>query len=248
LLDVGQKPSEIKDPRSKILNEVEMKEKVLFSWSGGKDSAFALHDVLQVGEYEIAALLTTVTRDYDRISMHGVRNNLLEEQAARLGLPIERIYLSKESSNEEYEAGMKAMLLRYRQIGITKVVFGDIYLEDLRKYREDKLAQIQMTAIFPLWKQDTSVLARRFICLGFKAVLTCVDSKFLGPEFAGLEFDETLLTQLSPGVDPCGENGEFHTFVYAAPIFNQPIPLTRGEIVLRNERFWYCDFDLMQIA
>jgi uncharacterized protein (TIGR00290 family) len=216
-------------------------EKVLFTWSSGKDSAMALYELKKNNCYEIASLLTTITREYDRISIHGVRRNLLEQQADSLGLPLEKVFISKDSSNEEYESSLKAVLERYRSAGISSVAFGDIFQEDLRKYREDNLAKVGMKALFPIWKKDTAELAHAFIDIGFKAVITCVDSKTLNSDFAGRVFDKKFLSELPPGVNPCGENGEFHTFVYDGPIFRNKVVYGKGEVVLRDERFWYCD-------
>ena len=218
-----------------------MAEKVLFTWSGGKDSAMSLYVLRKFHNYEIAALLTSVTEDYDRISMHGVRRVLLEQQARSLGLPLEILYITRNSSNEEYEAKMKEKLLQYKSQGVFSVVFGDIFLEDLRKYRENNLAQIGMEGIFPIWKRDTTELASTFIDLDFKAVITCVDSQSLDGKFVGRYFDNSFLSELPPKVDPCGENGEFHTFVYDGPIFSERIRFRRGKIVLRDNRFYFCD-------
>jgi len=218
-----------------------MMEKVLFAWSGGKDSAMALYEVLKSWKYDVAALLTTVTEGYDRISMHGVRRTILEQQAALLGFPLETILISKRSSNEEYEAKMKEALSRYKQKGITAVAFGDIFLEDLKKYREDNLAKVGLKGVFPIWKRSTSELAATFINLGFKAIITCVDSKFLDKSFVGRVFDKQFLSDLPAGVDPCGENGEFHSFVYDGPIFSRGITFEKGQVVLRDNRFYYCD-------
>jgi uncharacterized protein (TIGR00290 family) len=218
-----------------------MTEKILLSWSGGKDSAFSLHELKKANQFEIAALITTVTDGYDRISMHGVRRTLLEQQAASLGIALEQVRISQKASNEEYEAKMRALLEKYLQLGVTKVAFGDIFLEDLRKYREDNLAKIGMAGVFPIWKRDTAAMAYEFISLGFRAVISCVDSKVLDGKFAGRDFDEKLVGELPPSVDPCGENGEFHSFVYGGPIFKQAIPIRKGAIVLRDGRFYYCD-------
>ena len=218
-----------------------MVEKVLFTWSGGKDSALALYEIQKRDDQEVVALLTTLTEDDDRISMHGVRSILLEHQANSLGLPIEKVYLSKNASNEECEAKMREVLQKYLSAGISSVVFGDIFLEDLRKYREDNLSKIGMKAIFPIWKRDTVELARGFIDLGFKAVITCIDSNFLDKTFVGRLFDRQLLSELPANVDPCGENGEFHSFVYDGPIFQKKVLYTKGEVVLRDNRFWFCD-------
>ena len=218
-----------------------MVEKVLFTWSGGKDSALALYEIQKRDDQEVVALLTTLTEDDDRISMHGVRSILLEHQANSLGLPIEKVYISKKSSNEEYEAKMREVLQKYLTAGIPFVVFGDIFLEDLRKYREDNLSKIGMKAIFPIWKRDTVELARGFIDLGFKAVITCVDSNVLDKAFVGRLYDRQFLSELPSTVDPCGENGEFHSFVYDGPIFEKRVSYTKGEIVFRDNRYWYCD-------
>jgi uncharacterized protein (TIGR00290 family) len=215
--------------------------KIIVSWSGGKDSARALYELRKNNAYEIVALLTTVTEGYDRISMHGVRRSLLEEQSRSLDIPVEKICISPKSSNEEYEAKLKEKLLFYRQKGVSSVVIGDIFLEDLRRYREENVARIGMQGIFPLWRRDTAELAREFIDLGFKAVITCVDSRHLGPEFSGREFDRQFLSDLPPQVDLCGENGEFHSFVYNGPLFQHPIACRKGQIVLRNNRFRFCD-------
>jgi uncharacterized protein (TIGR00290 family) len=201
----------------------------------------SLYELRKNGRYEIAALLTSVTEDYDRISMHGVRRVLLEQQAQSLGLPLEMLYLTRNSSNEEYEAKMKDKLLQYKSQGVSSVVFGDIFLEDLRKYRENNLAQIDMKGIFPIWKRDTTELARTFIDLGFRAVITCVDSQSLDGKFVGRYFDNQFLSELPPRVDPCGENGEFHSFVYEGPIFRERIRFRRGKVVLRDNRFYFRD-------
>jgi uncharacterized protein (TIGR00290 family) len=218
-----------------------MPEKVIFSWSGGKDSAIALYEIEKSNNYEVLALLTTVTEDYDRVSMHGLRRILLEQQAESLGYPLEKILIPKNASNQEYESKMEEALLKYKNRGVNSVVFGDIFLEDVRKYREDNLAKIGMRGIFPIWKRDTNELARTFINLGFKAVTVCVDSNVLDKRFVGRVIDEQFISELPSGVDPCGENGEFHSFVYDGPIFRVEIPYSTGEVVLRDSRFYYCD-------
>lgn len=210
-------------------------------WSGGKDSALALHEVLKDPHYEVAALLTTVTEDYDRISMHGVRRALLEEQARSLGLPLSQVRISKEADNREYEAKMRTALELYQHEGVSAVCFGDIFLEDLRAYREKNLAGVGLRGLFPLWKQDTMKLMDRFIGLGFKAVVVCVDTQVLDASFAGREIDKGFRASLPSGVDPCGENGEFHSFVYEGPIFNRPIRLLRGETTVRDVHFCFHD-------
>lgn len=216
-------------------------ENVLVSWSGGKDSAIALYEILKNQNFHISALLTTVTEDYDRISMHGVRRILLERQVASLGFPLETVLISKNASNEEYEANMGRVLAKYKAAGTTSVMFGDIFLEDLRKYREDKLAALELRGIFPIWKRDTRELARSLLALGFKAITTCVDTTMLGAQFVGRVIDEQFLSELPLGVDACGENGEYHSFVYEGPNFKERVSFTRGEIVLRENRFSYCD-------
>ena len=216
-------------------------EKILFTWSGGKDSALALYELQKSRQFEIAALITTVTTDYDRISMHGVRNVLLKQQVESLGLPLETIQISKESSNQEYEAKISDIFKLYREKGVFSVAFGDIFLADLRKYREDNLAKVGLKGLFPLWKRDTEDLALKFIELGFKAVISCVDSEFLDRSFAGRAFDKKFLSDLPENVDPCGENGEFHSFVFDGPIFRDKILYEEGNIVLRDNRFYYCD-------
>lgn len=218
-----------------------MPEKVLFSWSGGKDSAMALYEIRKSKDYEVAALLTTVTQDYDRVSMHGLRRVLLEQQAEFLGYPLEKIFITKNASNKEYESKMEEVLLKYKNAGVNSVVFGDIFLEDLRKYREGNLAKIGMKGIFPIWKRDSKELAQTFIDLGFKAVLVCVDSDVLDRKFVGREFDAKFLSDLPSNIDPCGENGEFHSFVYNGPIFREKMSYESGEVILRDNRFYYCD-------
>ncbi len=228
---------------SDLLSETgnEPAEKVLFTWSGGKDSAMALYELKKSNGYEIIGLLTTITEDYDRISMHGVRRTLLEKQADFLGIPLKKVCISKRSSNEEYESKMRAALEKFKETGVTNVAFGDIFLEELRRYREDKLANLGMKGIFPLWRKNSAKLASAFIDEGFRAVITCVDPRVLDASFAGREFDREFLHGLPPTVDPCGENGEFHSFVYDGPIFKQRIAYTKGDIILRDNSFYYCD-------
>lgn len=218
-----------------------MKEKVLFSWSGGKDSALALYELQKSKNYKTTALLTTITEEYDRISMHGVRVNLLEIQAESIGLPLEKILINKDTTDKQYENKMRQVLAKYLAAGITSVVFGDIFLEELRKYRENNLKKIGMKGIFPIWKTNTKSLAHNFIESGFKAVITCIDTQRLDKIFVGMTFDNKFLLKLPPNVDPCGENGEFHSFVYDGPIFKYRIQHTTGKIVSREKRFYYCD-------
>jgi len=218
-----------------------MKEKILFCWSGGKDSALALYQMQKSGSYDIFSILTTITKGYDRISMHGVRKELLQQQADSMGIDLIKVFISKKSSNQEYESKMRETLEECKKKNNFRVAFGDILLEDLKKYREERLAEVGLEAIFPLWKRDTKELAHSFIDLGFKAVISCVNSKVLGKEFVGKDFDKEVLSKLPSNVDPCGENGEFHSFVYDGSIFKERIPYKLGEIVLRNEHFYYCD-------
>jgi uncharacterized protein (TIGR00290 family) len=215
-------------------------ELILFCWSGGKDSAMALHALLSQSDVRIAALLTTVTEGYDRISMHGVRRKLLQQQAESIGLPLHEVLIPPQCVNPIYEARMEEALLRHYAQGVRQVAFGDIFLEDLRAYREKNLARVQMTALFPIWKRDTRELAAHFIAGGFRAVAVCIDPAKLDPSFAGRELDASFFRDLPPGVDPCGENGEFHTFVFDGPVFRHPIPVHTGSVVHRDD-FVFCD-------
>lgn len=211
---------------------------ILMCWSGGKDSAMALHALLAEGRHRIAALLTTVTEGYERVSMHGVRRELLAAQAASLGLPLDEIRIPPECVNPVYEARMEAALRRHLANGVRRVAFGDIFLEDLRAYRERNLARVHMEAAFPIWKRDTTELFQNFLAAGFRAVVVCVDGKALDGSFAGRFLDESFLHDLPLGVDPRGENGEFHTFVFDGPIFREPVPFTAGGTVGRDGFFF----------
>ena len=214
--------------------------RILLSWSGGKDSALALAALRQRPEYEIVALVTTISRAHDRISMHGVRRALLEQQAVALGLPVEQVLLPEQASNAEYEATMAATLGPYVAQGVGGVAFGDIFLEDLRQYREERLALLGLRGLFPLWGRDTATLAHEAIRQGIKAVISCVDTRALDGAFAGRPFDEQFLADLPAGVDPCGEHGEFHSFVYDGPHFQRPVRWSRGAQVERDG-FRFCD-------
>ncbi len=232
------------DPLEKRASVVEgsaMSQKVLFTWSSGKDSALALYELLEKGGSTVVSFLTTLTEDYDRISMHGVRRVLLEQQAQSLGFPLEKIFIPKEANNMIYESRMGEVLKRYKTAGISTVVFGDIFLSDLRTYREENLSRIAMNALFPLWGMSTTDLAERFIELGFAAIVTCVDGDVLDATFAGSLYNRDFLSRLPQEVDPCGENGEFHTFVFDGPLFSRRIRFEKGEVVLRDERFYFCD-------
>ncbi|MDO8577934.1 MAG: diphthine--ammonia ligase [Dehalococcoidales bacterium] len=216
-------------------------EKVIVCWSGGKDSALAFHELSKSHRYEVVSLLTTVTADYDRISMHGVRCSLLRQQARNMGMPLCEISISRICSNEEYEAKMAAALTGFKKDGVSSVVFGDIFLEDLRCYREENLARLGMKAIFPIWRRDTTELARSLVPSGFQAITACVDTRKLDKSFAGRLIDEQFLNDLPEGVDPCGENGEYHSFVFDGPIFKSKILFSTGEKVLRDSFFCFCD-------
>jgi uncharacterized protein (TIGR00290 family) len=215
-------------------------EPVLFCWSGGKDSAMALHALQQDCSVRAVALLTTVTEGYDRVSMHGVRRELLERQAESLRLPLHEVFIPPQCVNPVYEARMEEALRVFYGQGVRRVAFGDIFLEDLRAYRERNLARVEMQAVFPIWKRDTRSLAQEFVSAGFRGVAVCVDGKVLDPSFAGRLLDKSFFRDLPPEVDPCGENGEFHTFVYEGPNFHSPIQFRPGEIVER-EGFYFCD-------
>ncbi len=207
----------------------------MISWSGGKDSALALHNVSSKGR-KILGLLTTLTSDFERISMHGVRRSLLLAQGRALDLNLEEVWIPKDATNTIYEKRFAEKVLKYR----APVIFGDLFLEDIRRYRENLFRRLGVRAEFPLWGRDTKKLAEQFIELGFGALVCTVDPRKLGWEFCGREFDYSFLRDLPEGVDPCGENGEFHTFVYKGPIFRIEIGVTRGEIVLRDG-FYFCD-------
>jgi uncharacterized protein (TIGR00290 family) len=223
-----------------------------FNWSGGKDSALALYTVLQEGIYDVKALVTTVNSEYQRISMHGVRRELLHEQAKQIGIPLCEILLPDSPDMESYETAMNAGIQPLLQQGIRHCIFGDIFLEDLRAYRENKLREIEVTGIFPLWKRDTTELVRSFIDLGFKTIVVCTQADKLDESFAGRVIDISFLNDLPETVDPCGENGEFHTFVFDGPIFHQPVEFTKGENIYRtygdSEREWGFHYtDLLEI-
>ena len=215
------------------------KEKVVMSWSGGKDSAIALYEILQNDKYEVVSLLTTVSEGYERISHHGVRRELLKQQAESIGIPLNELYLPHlNCTNEIYEAIMRKAMLEYIKQGVNTVIFGDIFLEDLREYREKKLALVEMNAIFPIWKRDTYELVSEFISAGFKGRICCIASKNLTEEFCGRDINNEFLEDLPDSVDPCGENGEFHSFVYDGPIFQNPINIETGETILRDIRYF----------
>jgi uncharacterized protein (TIGR00290 family) len=225
----------------KYQRKVALTEKTIALWSGGKDSALALHETLKSCDFNVAALLTTVTRDYDRISIHGVRRILLERQAEALGFPLEEMFIARGASDVDYERELLKLLSEQRANGVASVVCGDIFLEDVRKYRERLLEKVGLKGVFPLWHANTAELARTFLKLGFKAVITVVDGNVLGKEFAGRDYNEKFLSDLPANVDPCGENGEFHSFVYDGPMFKRRVSFKKGEVVLKGNRFYYCD-------
>ncbi|HEV2990677.1 MAG TPA: ATP-binding protein [Candidatus Angelobacter sp.] len=214
--------------------------KVLLSWSSGKDSAWALHVLRQQAGLEIAGLITTINSAFDRVAMHSTRRSLVEMQAAAAGLPLVPVPLPWPCSNADYECAMKAVCDQAVADGVSAIAFGDLFLADIRAYRERQLANTGLEPLFPLWQIPTDELAREMISSGLKARLVCVDPKKLHSGFAGREFDEQLLRDLPGGVDPCGENGEFHTFAYAGPMFSHPIRITAGERVQRDG-FWFAD-------
>ena len=217
-----------------------LKPSLSLGWSGGKDSALALWTLCEREGRLPGSLLTTVTAEYERVSMHGVRRELLQRQAQLVGVPLVEVEIPARCSNEVYEARMAGAFASAEMAHVEEVAFGDLFLRDIREYRESRLAAVGRRALFPVWGIDTAELARRFVSLGFRAVLVCVDPRALDSSFAGREFDEGLLSDLPPSVDPCGENGEFHTFVYDGPIFGEAIACQRGEVVERDG-FVFCD-------
>lgn len=235
-----------------------MKPKAIFNWSSGKDSALALYKILKEDQFEITSLLTSINQEFQRISMHGVHVSLLEKQAESLKFPLIKMEIPKEPTMEEYREIMSKTIKEIQSQGVTHSIFGDIFLDDLRKYREDQLNNIGMTAVFPLWKINTTDLIHEFLNLGFKTIVTCVNETYLDKSFAGRIIDKDFIKDLPENVDPCGENGEFHTFTFDGPIFKKPIDFEIGEIVKKtypksksdnnsddNEEgeyvFWFCD-------
>jgi uncharacterized protein (TIGR00290 family) len=220
-----------------------LRKAVVLSWSGGKDSALALDALSRDPAVEVVGLLTSVTTGYDRISVHGVRRSMLQAQVERLGLPLFEITLDPGCTNDAYEAAFHGALeeIRAKLPEATHIAFGDLFLEVVRAYRERLLTGTGFDPLFPIWGEDTTSVARRFIADGFSARLVCVDTTQLAADFAGREFDSELLADLPPNVDPCGERGEFHTFVSDGPPFSAAIPYVVGEKVLRDDRFMFCD-------
>lgn len=220
------------------------REPVLLAWSGGKDAAWTLHALRRRDDVEVVGLLTTVTAEYQRASMQGIRRDVLHAQAAAAALPLIEAEIPAQCANAQYEAAMARALAEAggRWPGLRTAAFGDLFLEDIRAYREQRCAAIGWQVLTPLFGTDTAALALEMIAGGLRASLCCVDTLQLDPVFAGREFDAGLLRELPPGCDPCGENGEFHTCVRAGPMFSQPIALERGETVLRDDRFAYTDY------
>lgn len=226
-------------------------QRSIFVWSGGKDSAFALYKAQKEKEYEVERLLTSVS-DFDRISMHGVRTVLLDKQSESLGIPLNVIKLHENASVEEYEEIMDSQLKIFQKQGFTHCLFGDIFLEDIRMYREKQMKRAGMNAVFPLWKRNSMYLIKEFIDLGFKSVIVCVDERYLDKSFVGRIIDKSLLNDIPSNVDPCGENGEYHSFVFDGPNFKMPVNFYTGEIVYKQYKshstdedslngFWFID-------
>jgi len=221
--------------------------KLLLSWSSGKDSAWALRCLRQSGDYEVVGLLTTLNAAFDRVAMHGTRRALLEAQARAAGLPLRTVPLPWPCSNEHYEAAMRAACDTAIADGVGAMAFGDLFLEDVRRYRIDRLQGTGIEPVFPVWGLDTHQLARDMIAAGLRSRIVCVDPKKLSREFAGRDFDADFLGDLPPGVDPCGENGEFHSVVYAGPMFREPIPIESGEVVERDG-FVFADVRVAEVV
>lgn len=215
-------------------------KKILLSWSGGKDSAWALHILRQANEFEVCGLLTTVNEKFRRVAIHGFREELLERQAEMVGLPLWKVPLPFPCSNEEYESRMAVVCERAVREGFVGIAFGDLFLEEIRAYRVSKLAETGLEPIFPIWGIPTAELAQQMMAGGLRALLTCVDPRKVPAEFAGREWDSSLLKDLPAGIDPCGENGEFHSFAFAGPMFPKPIAVDVGETVERDG-FVYAD-------
>ncbi|MDY0779928.1 diphthine--ammonia ligase [Tenacibaculum sp. IB213877] len=240
-------------------------KKAYFNWSSGKDSALALYKILQEKEYKVEKLITNINKDFHRVSMHGLHESLLVTQAESIGIPLEKIEFPANVTMDLYNKKMKEKTSELKENGLVNGVFGDIFLEDLRNYRDTKLQEVGINGVYPLWKQDTKLLMQEFLRLGFKAITVCVNAKKLGKEFVGRIIDEDFLNELPENVDICGENGEFHTFCYDGPIFKNPINFKIGDIVLKSytlhdedsdncysssskdkiknydTSFWYCD-------
>jgi uncharacterized protein (TIGR00290 family) len=230
----------VAEPPNSGHNLVPMSKPIVFSWSSGKDSAFGLWTLLADPNFQVTALLTTLNEEHRRVSISGVREEFLDRQASALGLPVIKVLLPTHCDNDTYEARMAATLAGPEFEGVNHVAFADLFLEDIRSYREDRLARVGKSAVFPIWGQDTAKLAARMISEGFCTTVVCVDPRHLDKTFAGRSFDHGFLNDLPATVDPCGENGEFHTAVHDAPMFSQSIPCRTGEVVMRDS-FVFCD-------
>lgn len=220
--------------------------KAWLSWSSGKDSAWSLEVIRREGQYDVKALLTTVNAEYHRVAMHAVRESLLRAQAKSTGLPLVTVPIPNPCPNAAYEEAMAAAMQKACAEGITHIIFGDLFLEDIRRYREEKLAGTGIEPVFPLWNLDTRQLAQDMVGAGLRALLTCVDPRKLDSSFAGRRFDAELLADFPPDIDPCGENGEFHTFAYQGPMFRAPIEIERG-VVVERDGFVFADACLKQV-
>jgi uncharacterized protein (TIGR00290 family) len=219
-------------------------EKTIVSWSGGKDSAYALYKIMESNQLQISGLLTIISDKFRRSSMHGIRSELIQLQTDVLGIPLKKVALPEDCSNRDYAEIMTKTLEEYKNQGIKSMVFADIFLEDVRKYREENLKTAGFKGHWPLWKQESSKIARKFLIEGFKAITVCVDGEKLDRSFVGRKLDHKFLNELPQDVDPCGENGEYHTFVWDGPIFDHPIQVEKGEVIQRkigDKTFYYCD-------
>lgn len=227
---------------------MENKEAIVMSWSGGKDSSFALHQLLEEGKYHVKYLLTNIFKPTKRVSMHGIPESLIEKQAQSIGIPLIKLYI-EEKTHEEYDLKMKETLLQFKAEGITKVAFGDIFLEDLKEYRESRLAEVEMTALFPLWKLDTVKLSHQFIAKGFKTHICSIDTSKIPKNLIGVDYSDAFLNDLHSDIDPCGENGEFHSFCYDGPIYSKTVSFKKNGIVEKtykhdNKSYYYLFSDL----
>jgi len=227
----------------------------VFLWSGGKDSANALYKIFVEKEFYVKCLLTSVSEEHERISMHGVRTTLLDKQIMSMGFPLQKMLIPESASMATYDSVIEERLMRFREEGITHCICGDIFLEDLREYREKQLVKVGMKAVFPLWKIDSRKLLNGFIDAGFKAIVTCVDERYLDKSFCGREINNDFINDLPENVDPCGENGEYHSYVFDGPLFSEPVKFSKGELVYKKYKshstdnkdknvengFWFCD-------
>lgn len=242
-------------------------KKAYFNWSSGKDSALALYKILRQKEYQVEKLITTISKNYKRVSMHGLDEKLLDKQVETLGIPLKKIYLPENLTIEMYNKKMKQVTSKLKSEGFENAIFGDILLEDLRKHRDKKLAEVGIKGVYPLWKRNTKKVLKEFIDLDFKAITVCTSAKLMGKEYVGKVIDKDFIKDLPKNVDVCGENGEFHTFCFDGPIFKNPVSFKIGEKVLKNYRlrkndddncqltkdkikknidvsFWYCDLQI----